>query len=100
MMGSISTHLLLAVALFVLGIYYHEDMLLLAGNNYQSKKYNSVHVCVIENHWNDIINAAEVANYTCTGSGPTSMQATLNNSIANVSLIENGECGLAGMYKG
>jgi len=64
-------------------------MLLLAGNNYQSKKYNSVHVCVIENHWNDIINAAEVANYTCTGSGPTSMQATLNNSIANVSLIEN-----------
>ena len=42
-----------------------------------------------DNHWNDIIIAAEVANYTCTGSGPTSIQATLNNSIANISLIEN-----------
>src|SRR6056300_993326 len=102
MMRSISTHLLLATALFVFGIYYHDDgMLLLAGNYYRSKN-NSVHQTQqnqtltqstattnsskydqvdddndIDNHWKAIINAAEVANYTCTGAGPTSIQATL-----------------------
>ena len=142
MMRSISTHLLLAIAFFGLGIYYHEDMLLLAGNHIRGKRYNaSVHQTQennnskydqvdmiidtyidkdiddhwqahkiqannsskysdgiinpchddndIDNHWNDIINAAEVANYTCTGDGPTSIQATINNIITNVSLIEN-----------
>jgi len=76
-------------------------MLLLAGNYYRSKN-NSVHQTQqnqtltqstattnsskydqvdddndIDNHWKAIINAAEVANYTCTGAGPTSIQATL-----------------------
>jgi len=143
-MRSISTHLLLAIGLFGVGIYYHEDMLLLASNRIRGKKYNSetltqsttnsskydqvdmnidayidkdiddvwevnqtqtnsnnskyeqvdsINPCHddndIDNHWNDIIVAAEVANYTCTGDGPTSIRATLNNSIANISLIEN-----------
>jgi len=77
-------------------------MLILAGNYYQSKRYNNsskyeqvdiINPCHddndIDKHWYDIIDAAEVANYTCAGDGPTSIQATLNNSIANISLIEN-----------